>query len=128
METHILVTFGLSCSNSLLIYCCRAMVALDCDASLFLGRPCAIHVDEYVDFVLLNVAHPACSSSIDVEFPIECDDEYWEHPDPRKAFRQPSGKPSYMSFFISALKLSRIVATCLRTLVRDSHRYSPNIL
>ncbi|KAF9032105.1 hypothetical protein BDZ89DRAFT_1063488 [Hymenopellis radicata] len=80
-----------------------ALVALDRDASLFLGRPCAIQDDD-----------------IDVEFPIECDDEYWEHPDPQKAFKQPSGKPSYTSFFISALKLNQIVATCLRTL------YSPN--
>ncbi|KAF9049328.1 hypothetical protein BDZ89DRAFT_1033163 [Hymenopellis radicata] len=76
-----------------------SLVVIDRDASLDLGRPCAIQDDD-----------------IDVDFPIECDDEYWEHPDPDKAFKQPAGKPSYVSFFVSGLKLNQIVGTCLRTL------------
>ncbi|KAF8919354.1 fungal-specific transcription factor domain-containing protein [Mucidula mucida] len=76
-----------------------SLVMIDREASLDLGRPCAIQDDD-----------------IDVDFPIECDDEYWEHPDPEKAFKQPPGKPSYVSFFVSGLKLNQIVGTCLRTL------------
>lgn len=46
--------------------------------------------------------------SFDVDPPIDCDDEYWENPDPALAFKQPEGKPSKMSFFLSLLKLTEI--------------------
>ena len=39
---------------------------------------------------------------------IEVDDEYWENPDPALAFKQPEGKPSKLSFFLSLLKLTEI--------------------
>lgn len=55
--------------------------------------------------------------SFDIDFPVDCDDEYWEHPDPEKAFKQPPNKPSKVSFFISILKLSQILAFALRTVV-----------
>ncbi|KAK7027260.1 Gypsy retrotransposon integrase-like protein 1 [Paramarasmius palmivorus] len=48
--------------------------------------------------------------------PADCDDEYWEHPDPTLAFRQPPERPSYVAFFISYLKLVEILAAILRTL------------
>ncbi|EEB97207.1 hypothetical protein MPER_03521, partial [Moniliophthora perniciosa FA553] len=48
--------------------------------------------------------------------PAECDDEYWEHPDPEMAFKQPSGRPSYVAAFISYLKLMRLLAIALRTI------------
>ncbi|KAJ2915986.1 hypothetical protein MD484_g4433, partial [Candolleomyces efflorescens] len=47
-------------------------------------------------------------SDFDVDPPIDCDDEYWENPDPALAFKQPEGKPSKMSFFLSLLKLTEI--------------------
>jgi hypothetical protein len=56
-------------------------------------------------------------SSFDVDMPIECDDEYWENPEPEKAFQQPAGKPSKVSFFISLIKLNQILAFALRTIV-----------
>lgn len=56
--------------------------------------------------------------SFDLDLPVECDDQYWTHPDPDKAFKQPVGKPSYMSYFISFLKLNQILAFALRTIVR----------
>lgn len=46
-----------------------------------------------------------------------CDDEYWDDPDPEKAFKQPPGKPSNMDFIISLLKLVQIMAFALRTIV-----------
>ena len=55
--------------------------------------------------------------SFDVDYPIECDDEYWE---PNKisgrAFQQPSGKPSVITGFVYELKLCEILALTLRTL------------
>ncbi|KAK0213166.1 fungal-specific transcription factor domain-containing protein [Desarmillaria ectypa] len=75
------------------------IVSLDRLISLTLGRPCAIQDED-----------------IDAEFPVDCDDEYWEHPDPEQAFVQPPDKPSRLSFFISYLALNRILALCLRTI------------
>lgn len=51
--------------------------------------------------------------SIDAEYPIDCDDEYWDHPDPALNFQQPVGKPSTMSHFICTLKLSAILSHAL---------------
>ncbi len=56
-------------------------------------------------------------SSIDVDFPIEVDDEYWENPDPSQAFRQPQGNPSKGLYYTSFLKLNQLMAKCLRILV-----------
>lgn len=53
---------------------------------------------------------------IDIDLPTECDDEYWEAADPSQAFKQPAGKPSVISFFNCCLKLSRLLAFCLRTI------------
>lgn len=75
------------------------IVSQDRMISLTLGRPCAIQDED-----------------IDAEFPVDCDDEYWEHPDPEQAFVQPQDKPSLLSFFISYLALNRILALCLRTI------------
>ena len=55
--------------------------------------------------------------SYDVELPIECDDEYWEHADPAKCWKQPPGKPSTISYFNSILKLYDILGFALRTIV-----------
>jgi hypothetical protein len=52
-----------------------------------------------------------------VPLPTDCDDEYWEDVDPAFAFKQPPGKPSKVAFFISLLKLQRILAFAIRTIV-----------
>ncbi|KAF8973127.1 hypothetical protein BDZ97DRAFT_1779521 [Flammula alnicola] len=52
----------------------------------------------------------------DVDYPIECDDEYWEIDDPEQAFKQPPGKPCTITSFVCALKLCEILAFALRTL------------
>ncbi|KAI0312122.1 fungal-specific transcription factor domain-containing protein [Amylostereum chailletii] len=67
------------------------LFTLDTWMSSFLGRTCALPLD-----------------SIDLEFPIECDDEYWLHPDPEKAFKQPPGKPSKVSYY--SLDKHKIIA------------------
>ncbi|KAG5645114.1 hypothetical protein DXG03_006928 [Asterophora parasitica] len=51
----------------------------------------------------------------DVDFPAECDDEYWEHPDPSKRFKQPPNKPSYVTAFVLLLKLHQVLILILRT-------------
>ena len=60
--------------------------------------------------------------SFDTDLPKECDDEYWDTPDPAKMFKQPEGKPSKMTAFILTIQLNQILGTCLRTLVSIPYR------
>jgi hypothetical protein len=55
--------------------------------------------------------------SIDVDLPIDVDDEYWEHSDPAQAFVQPPGKPSKLSKFVYHLRLHHIINYTMRTVV-----------
>ncbi|KAJ3510033.1 hypothetical protein NLJ89_g4902 [Agrocybe chaxingu] len=73
------------------------LLSLDRTISVALGRPCAIQEEDY-----------------DLDIPIDCDDEYWEDPDPLKRFKQPPNKPSLISAFILHLKLTQIMAYCMR--------------
>lgn len=75
------------------------LVCLDRYISSALGRPCAIHDEDF-----------------DVEMPIEVDDEYWIHPDLEQAFKQPPGKPSNATYFNCLLRLNQILAFALRTI------------
>lgn len=56
---------------------------------------------------------------IDADFPIECDDEYWENDDPMLNFKQPEGRPSTMVCFNRMLLLGRIHGHALQTIVSD---------
>ncbi|KAJ7120003.1 fungal-specific transcription factor domain-containing protein [Mycena filopes] len=67
--------------------------------SCTLGRPCAMQHDDF-----------------DIQLPTVCDDEYWEHEDPARAFRQPLGKPSRVAFFVAFLQLNNILAFSFRIL------------
>ncbi|CAA7262248.1 unnamed protein product [Cyclocybe aegerita] len=67
--------------------------------SLSMGRPFIIQEEDF-----------------DLDLPIDCDDDYWEHPDPQKRFKQPPNKPSLITAFIMAIKLTRILATCGRAI------------
>ncbi|KAF9479628.1 hypothetical protein BDN70DRAFT_878593 [Pholiota conissans] len=75
------------------------LVCIDRMVSSSLGRPCAIQDEDF-----------------DLELPIDCDDEYWDHPDPEQQFKQPPGKPSLIAAFILTLKLNQILAFSLRTI------------
>ncbi|KAJ3490460.1 hypothetical protein NLJ89_g11431 [Agrocybe chaxingu] len=75
------------------------LISIDRIMSSFLGRPCAINDEDF-----------------DVEYPIECDDEYWETEDPEQAFKQPLGKPCIITAFVCHLKMCEILAFTLRTL------------
>jgi hypothetical protein len=57
-------------------------------------------------------------SSFDLDYPTDCDDEYWDLPDPEQGLRQPEGKPSKMTFFIQLLKLMDLYAYAMRRIVR----------
>ncbi|KAJ7718356.1 fungal-specific transcription factor domain-containing protein [Mycena maculata] len=73
------------------------LVYMDRTTSANLGRTCAINYDDF-----------------DLDFPIECDDEYWEHP--THPFQQPPGVPSRITFFNSLLRLNNILGLSLRVL------------
>ncbi|KAJ8073924.1 Gypsy retrotransposon integrase-like protein 1 [Marasmius tenuissimus] len=66
--------------------------------------------------VLMDTLPMFTQCNFDCELPSECDDEYWETPDPGQAFVQPAGKPSVLSFFVTFLKLLDIIGFAQRTL------------
>lgn len=84
-----------------------------------LGRPLGIPDEELVSSPVLTslTLLTPLFERFDVEPPIECDDEYWEHPDPSRAWKQPHGKPAVVSCFIHKLKLNQILGRALRTVV-----------
>lgn len=95
------------------------MVVLDRTLSGVLGRPCCVQDEECVLSMKFFLAHGNdCHwSSYDLEFPIECDDEYWFKEGPEPAFKQPPGKPSLITAFNCQIRLSQIQACTLRTIV-----------
>ncbi|KAK0459300.1 fungal-specific transcription factor domain-containing protein [Desarmillaria tabescens] len=46
----------------------------------------------------------------DLDFPLECDDAFWSHPDSSQNFTQPPEQPSEISFFVYLLKLVNIMS------------------
>ncbi|KAI0355562.1 hypothetical protein OH77DRAFT_1495869 [Trametes cingulata] len=75
------------------------LVAFDRIGSMLIGRECCSREED-----------------LDLEMPLEVDDEYWENENPELAFRQPEGKPSLVTAFVCWIKLSHIVAFALKTL------------
>ncbi|KAF8205734.1 fungal-specific transcription factor domain-containing protein [Mycena galopus ATCC 62051] len=57
----------------------------------------------------------ALPTDCDLARPIACDDEYWEHPDPATAFKQPAGKPALSEFFNVYISLINIFTFSWRT-------------
>src|SRR5258708_32400151 len=56
------------------------------------------------------------SHRVDLESPVECDEEYWATSAPDKSFQQPPGKPCRMSCFIWLIKLAEVLGFAHRTL------------
>ncbi|KAH8107479.1 fungal-specific transcription factor domain-containing protein [Phellopilus nigrolimitatus] len=76
------------------------LVLFDRIGSAGLGRPCCVREEDF-----------------DLDFPLEVDDEYWIPTDPTQpAFKQPAGKPSFVSCLVCVLKLTQIMAHALRTI------------
>ncbi|KAJ7734069.1 fungal-specific transcription factor domain-containing protein [Mycena metata] len=74
-----------------------ALVYMDRIVSCGMGRPCAMQYDDF-----------------DLELPIDCNDEYWEHPE--RPFQQPPGVPSPVLYFNAILGLNNLLAACLKLL------------
>ncbi|KAJ7108806.1 fungal-specific transcription factor domain-containing protein [Mycena epipterygia] len=81
------------------------LICIDTLASSFCGRPRATTSDDY-----------------DLDYPAECDDEYWEPSDPTMAFKQPAGKPSLLSYSIAYLKLIEILGMAQKTIYRTKDK------
>ncbi|KIM40773.1 hypothetical protein M413DRAFT_446153 [Hebeloma cylindrosporum] len=75
------------------------LVCMDRIVSSSLGRASAIQDEDF-----------------DLDLPIDCDDEYWDHPDPEKRFKQPPNKPSSVTAFILYIKLQQVLGLSLRTI------------
>lgn len=66
--------------------------------------------------------------SIDVDLPVDCDDEYWSDNGGANSFQQPEGKPSSMLYFIWTIKLSNIMASVLRKNVGEIILFLPFLI
>ncbi|KAF8992796.1 fungal-specific transcription factor domain-containing protein [Cyathus striatus] len=75
------------------------LLSIDRMTSMGMGRPCAISDDHF-----------------DLDMPTECDDEYWEHPDPTQRFKQPEGVPSTITAFNQQLRIDKIMGFALNTI------------
>ncbi|KAK0200573.1 fungal-specific transcription factor domain-containing protein [Desarmillaria ectypa] len=77
-----------------------ALVTLDRLISLYDGRPLMMHEED-----------------LDLELPVECDDEYWDiRSDGEVRFCQPGNKPSKISYFNAQIRLSGIMSAITRNL------------
>ncbi|KAL1740261.1 fungal-specific transcription factor domain-containing protein, partial [Schizophyllum fasciatum] len=92
-----------------------SLIILDRMTSAFLGRPSAMHHDD-----------------IDAEYPVECDDEYWDTEDPESRFVQPDGTvartPIYFNTHLRVVDLHSIAFRNLYTTVKSraqAGRYGP---
>lgn len=72
------------------------------------------HRPELAHLLMTIVSH-------DVALPTECDDEFWDHPDPEKAWKQAPGVPCKVAYFNSYMKQNQILAHILYLLVRAHH-------
>ncbi|KAK7005955.1 Zn(2)-C6 fungal-type domain-containing protein [Favolaschia claudopus] len=75
------------------------LMAADMLMSAFIGRPRLMKDEDY-----------------DIDYPVAVDDEFWDHPDPTKRFKQPEGKPSVYAFMTPYLKLLEILGAAQRTI------------
>lgn len=75
------------------------LIPMDRLMTTMLGWPCSIHDEEF-----------------DLDYPLECDDEYLSSDDPCKAFKQPPGKPSAMAYFVWYLRLMKVHDRAVRTI------------
>ncbi|KAJ6587220.1 fungal-specific transcription factor domain-containing protein [Mycena vulgaris] len=68
------------------------LLCLEWQCGTYTGRPMAMHDQDF-----------------DQDLPLECDDEYWDLPEPLN-FKQPKDKPSEISYFVHYAKLLEIQA------------------
>ncbi|KAJ3760012.1 hypothetical protein EV360DRAFT_69040 [Lentinula raphanica] len=86
---------------------------IDLSFSVNIGRPRAMSPDELVGQLSTSEACLRPNSySYDVEFPIECDDEFWEQPGDL-AFKQPPGQLCQLTHWIQMLKLNSVRRSAL---------------
>lgn len=119
-KTHYPLEHQLACQDELWKRACWVLIAIDRFTSAGTGRPCALQEEDF-----------------DLELPIECDDEYWDNPNPALRFKQPSDKPSLVSAFSVAIRLNQIMYICLRTIycldyakltVMKSEQWKPRVV
>ena len=84
-------------------------MTLDRSLSAALGRACAMQDEEYVPKVVAEVLllTLSCFSSFDVDYCVECDDEYWSMSDGNVQFEQPPDKPSKIAAFNCCVRLNQ---------------------
>ncbi|KAF6759564.1 fungal-specific transcription factor domain-containing protein [Ephemerocybe angulata] len=68
---------------------------------------CLLLCEQFIGIVLGRLPM-IMSADYDVDYPVECDDEFWENDDPELAFKQPASRPSTTTFFNQMLDLFAI--------------------
>ncbi|KAF5332090.1 hypothetical protein D9611_008022 [Ephemerocybe angulata] len=71
---------------------------------------CLLLCEQFMGIILgrLPMIMSAELSSYDVDYPVECDDEFWENDDPELAFKQSPSRPSTITYFNQILDLFAI--------------------
>ncbi|KZV61073.1 hypothetical protein PENSPDRAFT_693721 [Peniophora sp. CONT] len=80
-----------------------SLIWMDRWLSALQGRTCALLDDDRY-------------GSFDLDLPADCDDVYWDHPDPEQRFKQPPGKPSQLAYFVASAKQCQILGSALSTI------------
>jgi hypothetical protein len=70
----------------------RVLVCLDRMNRSTFRRSCAIQDEEYVIIYEHDRMSDRSLHSFDIDLPVECDDGYWDHPDPAQRLKQPPNK------------------------------------
>ena len=100
------------------------LVYLDRVSSITLGRSPALHDEEWalLPYQAKRIGLLTLFAfSFDVDFPIDCDDEYWIPSDGGVPFKQPPRIPSKITFFNLSNKLNQITSLVLRTIVSSQY-------
>ncbi|KAJ7187395.1 fungal-specific transcription factor domain-containing protein, partial [Mycena filopes] len=110
-----LVGFGLRIAQDIGVHRRKAAYEVPTVEGELLKR--AFWILVYMDRLMSSSTGKPCAleeTDLDVEPPIECDDEFWEHP--TRPFQQPPGRPSQVSFFNWVLQLNHLLSFSIKLL------------
>ncbi|KAF9256487.1 hypothetical protein L218DRAFT_991408 [Marasmius fiardii PR-910] len=108
---HVKRTGRLTVEGELMKRAFWVLIVMDIYTASILGRTTAIQVEGY-----------------DVDLLVECDDEFWDHPHPDLAFKQPQGIPSKVTAFNNLVKVLRILSQALRVIYCIDRERLPSFL
>lgn len=79
-----------------------------------LTNRCVHYLSIYDAICSACYGRPRVACRFNLTLPTLCDDEYWEHPDPEKAFKQPAGTPCRVAYLAAYINLIEIFSLSWR--------------